>query len=58
MTNLDDLFTKTMAAPKIEEILDKFTYLESNWSMWFFYTSEGLPQEIDILVSERTKPEY
>jgi hypothetical protein len=26
LTNLSDLFTKTMAAPKRENLLDKFTY--------------------------------
>ena len=56
-TNLADLFTKTMAAPKREGILDKFTYWEENWSMWFFYPIEGLPQSIDLLLLERTKLE-
>ena len=52
-----DLFTKMMAATKIEGLLDKFTYLEVNCSMLLFYPSEGLPQSIDLLVLERTKLE-
>ena len=54
-TNLDDLPNKMMSAPKREGQRENFTYREANWSMWFFYLSEGLPQAIDLFVSERTK---
>ena len=54
-TNMADLFTKMMAAPKREVLLEKFTYLEANWSMWVFYPIEGLQQAIDLIVLERTK---
>ena len=52
-----DLFTKTVAAPKREGLLENFTYLEANWSMPFFYPIDVLPQAIDLLVSERSKLE-
>ena len=54
-TNLADLFTKTMVAPKIEGLLEIFTYWEANCSMGLFYPSDGLPQEIDLRVLEITK---
>ena len=34
-TNLAELFTKTMAVPKRERLLENFIYLEANWSMCF-----------------------
>ena len=54
-TNLADLLTNTMTEPKREGLLENFTYWKANWSMWFFYPRDGLPQEIDLFVSERTK---
>ena len=47
--NLADQFTNTMAAPKREGILDNFTYLEANWSMWVLYPSESLPKAMGHL---------
>ena len=35
LTNLSDLFTNTMVAPKREIILDKCTYQDANWGVWF-----------------------
>ena len=56
-TNLAELLTKTMAAPKREGLLEKIIYCEANWSMWVLYPSEVLPEAIGLLVSEITKLE-
>ena len=57
LTNLAKLFTKTMAAPKREGLLENFAYWEANWSMYFFYPSDGLPQAIHLLELETSKIE-